>query len=262
MPMSIFTQAVDELAAMGVRQIDFNCTVGEPLLDPHLLERACYVRRYPQFEGLGFVTTLQWLHRFDLEAFLEAGFTWLGVSITLSGRETYRAFFGVDAYEQTLSNLERLLVANGQSARPMWIGIGIKPTGESARTVLRHPDYQRIRSLYGAPLDRAVRERNLFVDDWGGAVHLPRGLRRRPLVPRWRRPCRLLYSGMAIFSSGAVGACACRDFEANSELILGGVGGEPLRALWSGEKLARIRADWRERNMAPAICRRCRHYLP
>jgi len=262
MPMSLFIQAVDELAAMGVSEIDFNCTVGEPLLDPHLLERARSVRRYPQFEGLGFVTTLQWLHRFDLEAFFEAGFTWLGVSTTLSGRETYRAFFGVDAYERMLDNLERLIVANGRRARPMWIGIGLKPTGESARTIMRHPDYQRIRRVYGASLDRAVRERNLFVDDWGGAVQLPRGLRKRPLIPRRKRPCRLLYSGLAVFSNGVVGACACRDFEANSELVLGQVGRDRLSQLWGGEKLYRLRADWRERNVVPAICRRCRHYLP
>jgi len=44
------------------------------------------VRAYPQFQTLGFVTTLQWLHRWDLDDFFASGITWLPVSITLSGR--------------------------------------------------------------------------------------------------------------------------------------------------------------------------------
>ncbi|MDE3156919.1 MAG: radical SAM protein, partial [Acidobacteriota bacterium] len=67
--MDLFRKAVDEFAAMGGVEIDFNATIGDPLLDPKLLERARYVRRYPQFATLGFVTTLQWLHRFDLDEF-------------------------------------------------------------------------------------------------------------------------------------------------------------------------------------------------
>src|ERR1700730_12281174 len=105
LPMDSFRKPFDEFAAMGGTEIDFNATIGDPLLDPQLLERARYVRRHAQFKNLGFVTTLQWLHRFDINEFFDAGFTWLAVSTTLSGKEKYFEFFQVDKYDQMLDNL-------------------------------------------------------------------------------------------------------------------------------------------------------------
>src|SRR5258708_2915566 len=78
--MTNFKKVVDEFAAAGGKDIDFNVTIGDPLLDPLLLERARYVKQYSQFETLGFVTTLQWLHRWDLKEFFESGLTWLSIS--------------------------------------------------------------------------------------------------------------------------------------------------------------------------------------
>jgi radical SAM protein with 4Fe4S-binding SPASM domain len=256
-----FTKAVDEFAAMGGTDIDFNVTIGDPLLDPKLLERARYVRRYPQFSGLGFVTTLQWLHRFDLDEFLDAGFTWLGVSITLSGRETYQAFFGVDKYDQTLLNLRNLIDASDRRGRPISIGLAIKPTDEPVQNVIDHPDFKLINSLVDQDLETDVRAQGFYVDDWIGAVTLPPYLKKRPLYPRAFRPCRLLYSGLMLYSNGKVGACACRDFEASSELILGNVQQESIESMWKGDKLASLRRDWHLRNNVPDICKSCRHYL-
>lgn len=145
--MERFRRVVDEFAALGGTEIDFNVTIGDPLLDPMLLERARYVRRFPQFATLGFVTTLQWLHRFDLDEFFEAGFTWLSVSTTLSGREKYLEFFGVDKYDQMLENLTRLLEENRRRGRPLSIEIAIKPTNEPLSAVLAHPDLARMADL-------------------------------------------------------------------------------------------------------------------
>src|SRR5947209_1707271 len=40
MKMEVFKKAVDDFARMGGTVVDFNAVIGEPLLDPHLLERA------------------------------------------------------------------------------------------------------------------------------------------------------------------------------------------------------------------------------
>ncbi|MDE3154703.1 MAG: radical SAM protein [Acidobacteriota bacterium] len=256
-----FRKAVDEFAAMGGVDLDFNATIGDPLLDPKLLERARYVRRYPQFATLGFVTTLQWLHRFDLDEFFAAGFTWLSVSTTLSGREMYKAFFQVDKYDQMLANLVALLEENNRRGRPLNIEIAVKPTDEPLERVLAHPDFQRVNALTPQDLEETVRRQGFYVDDWLGAVTLPPYLKKRPLYPRAFRPCQLLYAGLMVYSNGKVGACSCRDFEASSDLILGHVGEQSLATLWTGERLAALREDWRRRNHVPDICRSCRHYL-
>jgi radical SAM protein with 4Fe4S-binding SPASM domain len=210
---------------------------------------------------LGFVTTLQWLHRWSLDEFFDSGITWLSVSITLSGREKYHAFFGVDLYDRTLNNLVTLIRENEKRGRPLGINIGLKPTDEPIEDVVRHADLRLLDTMVNQDLVAEARNTNVYVDDWLGAVTLPAYLKKRPLIPRPFRPCRLLYTGLTVYSSGKVGACACRDFDASSDLILGRVQDHPLEGIWRGDALARLRKQWRTRNTVPDICQSCRHYL-
>lgn len=260
--MELFKKAVDDYAAMGATQLDFNVTIGDPLLDKLLLERARYARKYPQFKTIGFVTTLQWLHLFDLNEFFEAGFLWVSVSTILTGREKYKEFFGVDKYDQMIKNLETLLTENNRRGQPMYVGVDVKPNDQSPEEVMEHPDYQRIKKLATQQeLDVHLRHRGYYVDDWIGTVKLPSYLKKRPLYPRFFRPCRLLYKGLMVYSNGNVGACSCRDFDASSELILGNLAQNSIPELWNSEKLAKLRSDWLHKNKVPDICRSCRHYL-
>ena len=126
---------------MGGTGINFNVTIGDPLLDKDLLERARYVKRFLQFKTNGFVTTLQWLHLQDVDEFFEVGFTWVSVSTVLSGRQRYLEFFGVDKYEQMLKNLVLLLNKNKEKNDKLFINIDIKPTDESSKEILCHPGH-------------------------------------------------------------------------------------------------------------------------
>jgi MoaA/NifB/PqqE/SkfB family radical SAM enzyme len=258
--MDRFTKAVDDFVALGGTRMDFNVTIGDPLLDPYLLERARYVSRYRQIVGLGFVTTLQWLHRFKLDEFFEAGFTWISISTVLSGRKQYRAFFGVDKYDQMLMNLISLLEENAKRNHQISVHIDIKPTDEPVDGILSHPDFERVSLLSGENLAMQVKNRGFFVDDWQGAVTLPGYLKLRPLYPRGHHPCRMLYKGLTVYSNGKVGACQCRDFDASSELILGSVD-DSLSVLWEGPDLQALRQRWLERNEIPSICGSCRYYM-
>lgn len=262
MNMDVFKKAVDEAIQMGSRDIDFFVTIGDPLLDPQLLERARYVKANQQVQDMGFNTTLQWLHLFDLDEFFRCGFTWVTVSTTLSGREEYRSFFGVDKYDQMLANLVALLKENNRRGNPMIVEIGIKPTPEPRENILNHPDFQFVQSLTHQDLAAVVKREDFFVCDWGGSVQLPSYLRPLPLWPREHRPCFRLFRGMMLFSNGKVGACACRDFEATSELILGSVGERSLPEMWNGQQLAQIRSDWRTGKKIPGVCQKCRSYDP
>lgn len=258
--MGIFKKAVDEFMAMDGLHIDFNTTIGEPLLDPHLLERARYIKSCSRIKSLGFVTNLQRLDRFNFDEFLGCGITWLCISVSLSGRAKYLEFFGVDRYEQTLVNLEALIKANNKLKNKLALKFSIKPTDEPASAILEHPDFKRINSLLDIDLVPMIKSRNFYIDDWIGKVKLPKYLKRRPLYPRLFRPCAFLYAGLVLFSNGSIGACPCRDFEADSSLILGDIRRDGLKELWSSEKLARLRRQWRRKNIIPDICRACAHY--
>ena len=262
MKMEVFQKAVDEAIQMGSTDIDLFVTIGDPLLDAHLLERARYIKKFPQVRDVGFNTTLQWLHLFELDEFFHCGFTWVHVSTVLCGRESYRNFFGVDKYDQMLANLVELLNENNRRGKPMNVQIGIKPTPESREDILGYPDFKHVQSLIDQDLAAQIRREDFFVCDWGGTVQLPSYLRPLPLWPRAHRPCNRLFQGLMLFSNGKVGACACRDFEASSELILGSVQDNSLADMWHGEKLEQIRSDWRTGKKIPDVCLKCRSYDP
>jgi len=259
--MALFKKAVDEFVAIGGTAIDFNATIGEPLLDPHLLERAGYVKQFLQVKSLGFVTNLQWLHKFDMDEFFNSGISWLGISTVLLGRQKYFEFFGVDRYEQAMENLLRLIHENKKRGNKIVLLFTIKPMGESISDVLNYPDFKMISSSVDFNLVKAVKNQSFYVDDWGGAVKLPPYLKRRPLYPRMFRPCILLYAGLILFPNGNIGVCPCRDFEANSSLILGNIKGTTLKEVWTGEKPARLRFNWRRINIIPNICKYCSQYV-
>lgn len=259
--MLLFKKAVDEFANMGGTIIDFNTTIGEPMLDPYLLERARYVSQFLQFKSLGFVTTLQYLDRFEMDEFFESGITWMAVSTVLSGREKYFEFFGVDKYDSFLKNMLMFIEENNKRKGKINIYIDIKPTNEAISDVINHPDFKMINSILNQDLVKTVTNRGQYCDDWIGAVNLPDYLKKRPLYPKAFRPCALIYSSLIIYSDGNVGSCACRDFEANSGLILGNIKESALWEMWNGEKLALIRSNWKRKNRIPNICKSCRHYL-
>ena len=262
MDMEIFKKTIDEYAAMGGHFISFTPTIGDPLLDKNLIERGRYVRQYAQFTSLGFFTPLQWLHKHDINDFFSAGFTWLGVSIALSGKESYKSFFGVDKYEQAVKSLEMLIHENDRRGNSLKFTISIVPTDETIEKVIKHPDFMRIKSLVGQDLRNYIEKgQQAYMDDWHGNVKLPEYLRRSPLYPRYFRPCRMLFSGLAVHSNGLVDACRCHNFNASGDLIVGSIKDSGLNELWNGVRLKLLRDNWKSKNRVPDICQNCRSYL-
>ena len=154
-----------------------------------------------------------------------------------------------------------LFKENNKRQNKISLILSIKPTDESVDSVINHPDFKMVNAVAGHDLSEAVKNQSLFYDDWLGTVNLPPYLKKRPLYPRAFRPCALLYRSLIVFSNANIGSCSCRDFEANSELILGNARETTLKEIWQGEKIYRIRNDWRKRNKIPAICKSCSHYL-
>lgn len=258
--MYLFQKAVDEYVAMQGKQITFNSVIGEPLLDPLLLDRARYVRQFSQIDSLGFFTNLHWLHTIDINGLLDS-ITWLAISVAFSGRQKYLEFFGVDRYEQTLQNVLTLIKKNNARKRKIELKFSLKPTSQSIDEVINSGDFKMVDSLTDGALSMVFIQQGLCVDDWLGQVSLPAYLWKRPLLPRAFRPCRLLYNSLIIFSNGNIGACPCRDFEAQSDLILGNIANTTLQEVWLGERIRSIRSLWRKKNKVPSICKVCAYYL-
>lgn len=207
-----------------------------------------------------FHTTLQHLHKFDMDEFFGSGIGWLFISTMLLGRERYKEFFGVDSYDQVLKNLIMLIEENEKRKEKIHLNFSLKTTGEPRKVAASHPDFKLIDRLMGGKALQGLNDTSFFVDDWCGAVKLPKYLRKRPLYPRFFRPCGIPVWRLMVYSNGKVGLCNCSDFEADSELVIGDIDKDSLKDLWNSPKHARLVNDWRSKNIIPAICKVCRNY--
>ena len=259
--MDLFKKAVNEYIEMGGVNLALCTVLGEPTCDPFLLERIKYVKKNPEIRSLGFITNLQNLHQFDIHEFVNSGITSLSISVVLSGGGKYYEFFGVDLYSIVLKNLVLLLTENKKCNNKICIKIDIKPTNEPKENIINHPDFKLINSLVDQDLVATVEEIYYFVDDWCNVVNLPRYLKKRPLYPRFFKPCAFIVDSAVVFSNGNVGVCPCRDYNADSELILGNLKEASLKELMQGDKRFKLFSEWRKWNKIPRICRRCSHYV-
>jgi len=258
--MDLFKKATDDFIGMGGSNLDLNPCVGETLLDPCLMERLKYLKQFTQIKSLGFFTTLQWLHKFDLGEFLDSGITWLMISVMLLGREKYDDFFGVDLYQQTLENIVDLIKANNQRQNKIKISFSLKTGIDPLEKTADHPDFKMVDALLKGELLKELNNTGLTVHDFCGQIELPHYLSKRPLYPRYLRPCEFFYKVLKVFSNGRIGVCVCADFETNSELTLGDIRKDSLSDIWNGEKLAELRDMWRKQNIIPSLCKRCSNY--
>jgi radical SAM protein with 4Fe4S-binding SPASM domain len=260
--MGLFEKAVQEFAGAGGGCIDFSVCIGEPLLDPYLLKRVRFVKSFDNLKGLGFVTTLQELNSYDLAEFIDAGIDWLNISSVFSGKQKYKEFFGTDNYEQTLDNIINLLEENKKRGNKINISFDIKPTEETISEIKSSSDFKLIDRLTDGHLSKRVDAMSICVDDWIGNVQLPGYLkkRKRPLYPRVFRPCSLFYNKLIVYSNGKIGICSCRDFNADSEMILGDIREIGILEAWASEKINNLRRNWRLKNVIPEICRKCSAY--
>jgi radical SAM protein with 4Fe4S-binding SPASM domain len=62
-----------------------------------------------------------------------------------------------------------------------------------------------------------------------------------------------------IFVDGKLGLCGCRDYNADSELIVGDIRKESLQEIWRSDKVRMLREKfWKGKQ--PEICKTCTAY--
>lgn len=256
----LFKKSVDQFVKCGGKKISFSPCIGEPLLDNELLKKRRYLTNYPTLQFGGITTNMQWFHKIDIDQFFKCDLKSVTISSMFLGREKYKRFFGVDRYPQFLKNVKTFLKQNNLRGNPIEVNFSLKKFDESIDEITNHRDFKQINELSSGQLLKDAHNIGVFVDDWNEHVTLPKELKKRPLYPRQFRPCRYLGNSLIVFSNGKIGLCPCRDFEANSELILGNIKKDRLDRLWAGIKHKKIITQWVYSNKIPQICQKCSFY--
>ena len=241
----ILRQAKD----MRIPQLKLTPLIGDPLMDPMIIDKIMYAKSLKCFEKIYFVTNLINLQD-SAEALIKSGIDDITVSTCLQGREDYRRIYGVDAYDKMLTNLKALLDANNRHGKPVEIKVSLR---HDAGFDLKKTCIDEL------PIERDRIDVMEIYDNWGGSISqkdLPSGTSFRD-PGDMRIPCSQIYTGPYVSHTGDVGVCRCRDYEL--VLKIGNIREQSLKDIWHGEKFRRLKQAWWDGNIPP-FCRNCYTY--
>ena len=256
MDMELYRRLIGEVHDLRIPAVNFTPLVGDPLVDPHILERARLARERG-IESVSFFTNGILFRKVGVQAILDSGLTDISLSTAGFDEESYLRIYRSKMYRQMFDGLVALLEENDRRGRPIKVFVHIR-ADEPLTAVRKKPDFLRIASLIDGV------DANLRFDSWSGLItpdQLLGGMRVRA-VPAKHHPCWMLYWGLTVLWDGTVTACGCRDLNASSDLVLGNARETTLSALWTGSRIGTIREAWIRAHQLPEICKDCSHYTP
>jgi len=259
MSMDLFKKVIDEYESCGGGNIGLTPTVGDPLVDTHIVERIQYARSKKHIQTIGMYTNMISLRKVGVEALIKSGLSDLIVSMSGFDSDMYKRVYRSDAYNQVVENIKVFMGVNKSLGNPVNFKIAMR-VDRPLHEVFSSPTLQEVMKEIG----RSNIDVKFAYDNWGGLISKKdmsgnmkiRSSRsfRKPRIS----PCTELYSGLTVYWDGTVGACGCRDVNA-SKLVIGNANEEELMSIWRGEPLKRLRNEF----LTPAIkdiCNTCSHY--
>jgi radical SAM protein with 4Fe4S-binding SPASM domain len=252
MPMRIYQMAIEQFVEVKGHSVMLSA-FGEPLLDPHIVERVAFARQFPTIKNVGFSTNASLLTEEKYRVLAGAGLTSLSISIDGFSKKTYEKVRVGLSFETLSENISKILAKHQDMGRPINISIS-SFTAESSKDLSSSPLYN---ALLEAGITPGLKWR---VDNWGGLItkdvdelHLMR-------PGRHNGPCALLYDGQAlVLPDGSVTPCHCRDLE--GDLFIGDINQNTLSEIWTGELLEELRNEQgAEKFRSP--CVRCSAHIP
>jgi len=175
---------------------------------------------------------------------------------------SYREMFAVDRYAKVRRAIDDICRIKAEDDLPVDIHLLFhvnRPTDElmaDARMAdLQRPEVTSISAINNFGNWGGV----IGADDLPGGAHLVQVATSPERIRQTKKnPCFVYSVNPEITATGLVSACGCMNAEAG-ELILGDVSREPLRDIWRGETLRKLKASFGTDKL-PDICKKCSYY--
>lgn len=251
----VYLKALNDYCDIGGGDFMLTVSVGDPAVDPKFIQRIKEARSRPEIAGIETITNAIALKDNQIEDLIHSGISKIQISTGPWDENLYLKIYRNKSYKKMTGNVRLLLEKNVEADCPVEIKIAFRSNLTMQKT-LSCPDYKEIKHL-----PHHV-EFNADFDTWTGEIKegdlLP-GMHLRPLSKLEREPCYWLYDGPIVFADGSVGLCGCRDFNANSELVVGNIMEQSLLEIWQSQKVQELRANFRNGKF-PTICKSCSTY--
>jgi MoaA/NifB/PqqE/SkfB family radical SAM enzyme len=262
MPFDVFKKLVDEWAAVGGQNLDLTPVVGDPLIDPGLLEKVDYAVNRARIKNVMLTTNAILLNRNGIyKRLIDLGIGGVFISTQGASREAYEKVYGVKRYDEVISAIRNLLEYNRAKGEPARIVIRFR-NAEKPSQIIRSKDFIQNIKPY---LSEKVRINfTVDFDNWGGTIQpadMIGFMRLRRLPPRLDVPCQALF-GFAVRHDGSVRLCGCRFTRTDlDDLVVGNIREKSLEEISKGEEAWKIIKGFYF-GKRPEACAGCTVYNP
>jgi MoaA/NifB/PqqE/SkfB family radical SAM enzyme len=262
MPFDVFKKAVDEWAALGGQSLDLTPVVGDPLVDPGLLEKIDYAVNHAHIKDVVLTTNAILINRNETyKKLIDLGIGGVFISTQGASREVYETIYGVKHYDDAMSGIRNLMEYNRSKGEPARIVVRFR-NHEKPSQIIHSPDFKKNIQPY---LSERVRINfTVDYDNWGGTIKpadMSGSMRLRKLPPRLDVPCKNLFN-FAVRHDGRVRLCGCRlATNDNDDLVVGNIKDKTLAEISKGDEAwAIIKGFYAGKR--PHTCLECTFYQP
>jgi len=262
MPFDVFKKAVDEWAAVGGQSLDLTPVVGDPLVDPGLLEKVDYAVNQARIKDVVLTTNAILLDRNDTyKRLIDLGIGGVYISTQGASREAYEKVYGVKHYDEAMSGIRHLLEYNRSKGEPSRVVVRFR-NAEKPSQIIHSKDFAENIKPY---LSERVRINfTVDFDNWGGTIQptdMSGFMRLRKLPPPLNVPCKNLFN-FAVRHDGNVRLCGCRLTRNDlDDLVVGNIRENSLAEISKSDRAwAVIKGFYSGKR--PETCLECTFYSP
>jgi radical SAM protein with 4Fe4S-binding SPASM domain len=240
MGTAVFEKAVGDYVAEGGGSVFLTPIVGDPLIDPTIVDRVRRLRCLPEIDRIQLITNAILVDRYGADKLIASGLTQITISIAAFDKSMYERVYRSKQYERVRKNVSDLLAANAAAGSPVNIVIGLRPD-RPLDEVMKHPDFAAILG-YNPEIDFTW-----AFTSAGGRITpamLSPSMRIRSIAAK-REPCVQTYNGPIVLPNGSVLACSCvAAMDAVDHLGIGNVLEHSLGDIWRSQRMCQLRASF------------------
>src|ERR1700722_4109469 len=257
-----FKKAVDEWAKLGGQSLNLTPVVGDPLVDPNLLQKVDYAVNKAGLKDVYLTTNAILINKNDTyKKLIDLGIAAVFISTQGASKEVYEKIYGVKHYDEAMSGIRNLMEYNRSKGEPARIGVRFR-NHEKPSQIIRSPDFKKNIQPY---LSERVRVNfTVDFDNWGGTIKpsdMSGSMRLRKLPPMLNVPCKNLFN-FAVRHDGKVRLCGCRlTTNDNDDLVVGNIKEKSLKEISESDESWGIIKGFYE-GKRPHTCLECTFYQP
>jgi radical SAM protein with 4Fe4S-binding SPASM domain len=256
-----YKRLIDEYSKVGGGPMTYTPTVGDPLVDPDIIEKIKYGRSKSNISSILLYTNGILLNKFGFKNVLNSGIDRLAISTYVGSKEGYLKYYQKDQYETVVNNIIEISKINKELNNPVLITLHLRV--ESNPSIWKNSsEYLKIIEF----MDEKDIQYLTTYDTWGGKIKkedLPEGCEVDVPISLDQKikkgPCFELFRRVHVLPDLNVGACICVDLE--NEINIGNLKENNLKDIWKGDKIKSFRSNWKK-GILPEVCKQCTRYEP